>query len=163
LRHSEPPPECIRESLKYDAETGLFTWVLPRKCVRVGALAGDVNNRGYARLTFNRRCYQSHRLAWFYVHNRWPKMIDHIDGNKLNNRIENLREVTSSQNRQNLRTANRDSKTGFLGVTKLPNGRFMAQIGFSGKTKYIGMFGTPESAHEAYLSFKRLLHPAGTI
>lgn len=163
MAFSLPPPDTIRESLSYNAETGTFTWIKPRKHVRVGSLAGTLSSRGYASITFDRRCYQAHRLAWFFVYGNWPRQIDHIDCVKMNNRINNLREVNTSENAQNMRKAFSNNKSGALGVTILPNGRFQAQIGVNGTNKYLGCFKTPEAAHEAYVTAKRAFHPAGCL
>ena len=101
--------------------------------------------------------------------------IDHIDGNSMNNRIENLRVVPARLNRQNLHTATRKSKTGFLGVVKNKScvtRPYRAQItncveGADGRLVYkkihLGMYATPEAAHQAYLEAKRRLHPGCTL
>jgi hypothetical protein len=103
------------------------------------------------------------RLAWFYTTGAWPKdQIDHIDGNKSNNRFANLREATPSQNTQNQRRAMRTNKLGILGVI-LARGKFRAQIWFDGKNKFLGYFATAEAAHAAYLAAKRKFHPTCTI
>lgn len=103
----------------------------------------------------------AHRLAWFYVNGVWPKgHIDHIDGNKTNNSIDNLRDVSRSMNLQNQKKAHRGKSSGLpLGVHLSRGGRFMAQLRVNGKNKSFGTFDTPESAHEAYLQAKEYYHP----
>jgi hypothetical protein len=104
-----------------------------------------------------------HRLAWMYVYGKWPRNdIDHINGNPLDNRIENLRDVTELGNNQNLRRPKKGNISGFLGVA--PNhSRWLAKITVSGKQIYLGTYNTPEEAHQAYLAAKRVLHSTCTI
>lgn len=147
----------LRELLNYNPETGEFTRrVSTTNSVRVGDIAGSVHHTGYLRIRVDGHQYLAHRLAWLYTHGEWPKNeIDHIDGNKTNNRIANIRDVTPSVNQQNQRKAR--SGTGFLGVT-LSQGRFRALIGVAGKQHYLGNYDTPELAHAAYLNAKRRFH-----
>ena len=91
------------EVLNYAPETGLFTWKksLNRR-IKVGAAAGLVNMYGYVAIKIDKKKILAHRLAWLFVNGRLPdKQIDHIDGDRANNRIINLREVSGSQNQRN--------------------------------------------------------------
>lgn len=158
--------ELVRELLHYDPETGRFAWRLGRFGTRgAGGRAGYADPRGYRKICVAGRMYWEHRLAWLYVNGTWPSdQIDHVNGVKGDNRIANLREATRSENQGNLRQARSDSKTGLLGVHwNKPNKKFMAQIMFSGKQKYLGLFNTAEEAHQAYLVAKRELHQFCTI
>jgi hypothetical protein len=96
------------------------------------------------------------------THGAWPDgCIDHINGQKADNRISNLRKVTHAVNMQNQHRAARTSKTGLLGVS--PNKtRFVANINVDGRRVYLGSFATAHDAHSAYLSAKRELH-AGCV
>ena len=85
-----------------------------------------------------------------------------MNGDKVDNRWANLRDVPRRVNRQNCRAANRNSKTGFLGVTSVGS-RYQASIGHKGKTKKLGYFDTPEQAHAAYVAEKRAIHDGCTI
>lgn len=155
----------LKELLAYDPGTGMFTRVLQRGVrFKPGEVAGCVGPRGYSRITINGRPLPVHRLVWLYCYGLWPSgEIDHIDGNRLNNRIDNLRDVTKSVNQQNQRAARRDNKSaGLLGVTRRGNS-FQAQIKIDGKRLYLGMHLTAELAHNAYLAAKRELHPGCTI
>ena len=157
----------LKHSLDYNPETGGFCWkVAVGKRVRVGSIAGNIGKSdGRLRIRFQGKNYQAHRLAWLLTHGKWPDgMIDHLDGNPLNNRISNLRDVSSSVNSQNQRKAQANNVTGFLGVYfhKRAN-KFLAQISLSGKNIYLGLFQTAEEAHAAYLAAKRELHEGCTI
>lgn len=158
--HNELSAERLRELLSYDADTGGFTWLVNRgSAAKVGGPAGRKVGGGYIQIGIDGRRYMAHRLAWLYVHGHWPDVeIDHISGEPEDNRIANLREATRSQNLQNLRRARADSRSGLLGVSRAA-GRWLAQIQTSGKKKYLGLFDTAESAHNAYLAAKAELHP----
>lgn len=157
--------EAIKEYFGYSPEHGRLFWIKrPAKPTSVGSLAGTIGNNGYRYINFKRRKYLEHRLVWVFCHGDWPKNdIDHINGDKQDNRIENLRDVTHSVNRQNNRQARSDSLTGVLGVSRTKNNQFSAQIYLQGKRKVLGYFSTPEAAHEAYLTAKRQLHEGCTI
>lgn len=106
--------------------------------------------------------YLAHRLAWKYCYGDWPKgIIDHIDGNALNNAITNLRDATYKINSQNQKVANRRNKVGLLGVSAQSRGRRGYRARIDGK--YIGIFPTPEEAHAAYLEVKRKSHEGNTL
>src|SRR6476620_11560831 len=96
--------ELLLRLLHYDAERGVFIRkVKTAPCVEVGDIAGGMGDYGYPQLNVNGRIYKAHRLAWFYTYGEWPKEIDHIDGDRANCRIANLRRVTRSQNNMNKR------------------------------------------------------------
>lgn len=139
----------LREFLHYDAETGVFTWIVSRKRARAGDVAGCPNKRGYLIIRIEGRNFYAHRLAWLYTFGRWPNNhIDHRDGNEANNAISNLRDATQAQNRANARIR-ANSSTGLKGVTKLGN-RYRALLNSCGKQYHLGVFDTPEQAYEAY-------------
>lgn len=151
--------ERLRQALDYDRETGVFSWALPRIGMRAGTIAGSPHPGGYVAIRLDGRTYLAHRLAWLWVYGEWPALeIDHIDGDRANNAISNLRDVPRYMNSQNKKQANRDSKTGYLGVCRIPKG-WKAQIGANGVHHNLGTYPTPEEAHEAYLAAKRALHP----
>lgn len=155
--------ERLRELLDYDPDTGLFTWrVRTSKCVTVGAIAGCLD-KGYLRIQIDRRLHLAHRLAWLYITGDWPPaQIDHINGIRDDNRIANLRAATRAENMHNRRKPHSNTTSGYLGVSRY-RGKFMAQIKLDGKSKFLGLFDTPEEAHAVYLEAKRRLHPYGTI
>lgn len=155
----------LRELLHYDPETGVFTWrVRTNSHVAAGSSAGSLDGCGYMRIGISGTSHQAHRLAWLHVHGRWPDGdIDHIDGNREKNRISNLRDVAHSVNQQNQRRAHsRNKSCGLLGVGA-HRLRWRAQIMVDGKRLHLGTFDTPEQAHDAYISAKRLHHAGCTI
>ena len=161
--------ETITQELLHELfalrEDGELVWkVSTSNRVKIGDIAGSTSNStGYRRIIVNRKQYRAHRLIWFMVHGKFPvNMIDHINGNKLDNRISNLREATHQENMQNKTKARSDNKSGFLGV-HLHRKKFLARIHVNNRRKILGSFDTPEEAHEAYLAAKRELHDFYTI
>lgn len=155
----------LKETLDYDPKTGLFVWkIRPSRAVKAGDVAGCVEKRiGYITIGIAGHIYKAHRLAWLYVHEEWPKgLIDHINGNKADNRIENLRDVFAAGNSQNVRKPNRRNKSGFMGVIWFQN-KWRASMSVNGKSKWLGDYSTPEEAHQVYLEAKRKYHAACTI
>lgn len=159
--------ERLRQLLAYDGETGAFAWRVARgNGLKVGDVAGRVG-QGYRIVRIDGRGYLAHRLAWLYVHGVWPAgEIDHINGDKLDNRIANLRDVDRRGNKENMRAARRDNKVGLLGVHTRPANKirpYVASIRVDGALKHIGAYATPEAAHAAYVERKRQLHSRCTI
>ena len=139
--------EDLRQSLDYSPETGEFRWkIAVNGRAKAGNLAGCVHHDGRLHIQFQGKLYQAHRLAWLLTYGEWPdEVIDHMDGNPLNNRISNLRDVSRSVNGQNQRKANSDNKTGFLGVTfRKKTAKFQAQITLNSKNKHLG-YSQPQS------------------
>jgi rRNA processing protein Gar1 len=92
---------------------------------------------------------RGHQFAYYYKYNKIVDCIDHKDGNKLNNKIDNLREVTRQQNQHNRPTAK-----GYIKIKE----KFKSQIKINNKTIYLGMFNTEEEARKAYLEAKQKYH-----
>jgi hypothetical protein len=114
-------------------------------------VAGDVHIRVQG------RHYSAHQLAWLYMTGRWGRpMIDHRDGNSMNNRWSNLRLATASQNNANRRRSPH-SLSGYKGVSLVPNSRrrWQAVIYKNRKRMYLGTFPTPQDAHAAYVAAAR--------
>ncbi len=128
-----------------------------------GAL-GRVGDRGYINICLLGKMFKAHRLIWLYHHGRMPECIDHINGARSDNRIENLRECTIADNRQNLRGARKDSSSGVLGVSWHGRSkRWRAKLTVGGKEHYLGAYVNIEDASRAYLDAKRRLHPFNTL
>lgn len=153
--------ERIRELLNYDADTGEFTWLTRPEISHhvktwnaryAGKTAGRLNDHnGYREISIDDRRYKSHRLAWLWVHGDWPRdCIDHIDGNKLNNAIANLREATKSENGQNS-GKHRDNTSGWKGVSWYGARRkWCAEIMVSRRRIRLGYYDCPDAAAAAY-------------
>ena len=149
----------LRKILDYDPNTGQFTRLVRKGGAKIGNKAGILSH-GYLRIKINKKRYAAHRLAWLYVYGVWPtNHIDHIDGDKINNRINNLRDVNHATNMQNQHSAQSGNKSGFLGVSKnSSSNNFSARINVNGKRIQIGTYPTPEDAYSAYLSAKLKYH-----
>jgi hypothetical protein len=157
--------ERLREVVSYDPETGLFTWIrASNRRVRVGSTAGSLSE-GYVEIGIDGHSYKAHRLAWLYVYGSWPvRDIDHLDGNRANNALANLRDVSRRTNIQNQRKAKPNNASGFLGVAPTVSGRrWTAQVHVGGKKHHLGCFDSPQEAHEAYVAGKRRLHEGCTL
>ena len=142
----------INKYLRYYPDTGLFTWrISPNQGILPGSVAGSLTKDGYVEIRFKRKKYKAHRLAWFVTYKKWPVgHIDHINGVKKDNRLVNLRDSNYTENQAN-RGKQLNNTSGYKGVYKhSKSNKWEAKIGVSGRSKYLGLFDTPEEAHEAY-------------
>lgn len=156
----------LREVLHYNPDTGVFVRIAySRSRAKVGDVAGGFDHDGYRKISVLGKKYLEHRLAWLYVHGAWPAdQIDHIDGDRGNNAIRNLRESSHGLNHQNLRKPHADSRSDLLGVSyDASKGKWRAQLHVNGRNRLIGRFDSAQEAHAAYLTAKRKAHPACTI
>lgn len=151
--------ERLKELMRYDAGTGDLIRVVKMKQVEAGGIAGWVENNGYRRVCIDGRRYLAHRVAWLYVHGKWPEHeIDHINGVRDDNRIANLRSATHAENAQN-RGKRPDNSSGLQGVSwHVWHKKWAANIRVHQKLRHLGYFDTPEAAHAAYLAAKAELH-----
>ncbi len=147
--------ERLKEVLDYDPATGLFRWKVKRCNVEAGQVAGHHKGPRYIRINIDLVSYRAHILAWLYMTGEWPpRFIDHRDTDKANNRWENLRLATKSQNMANM-PAPKSNRSGFKGVSRYRAGDsygkpWQAGISKDGKRMSLGHFATPEEAHAAY-------------
>jgi hypothetical protein len=140
-----PMPDIheLRRYLAYDPASGLLRWISkPARGTNAGAIAGRIGVDGYAVVGFKKKTYKAHRLAWFLMTGEWPETIDHIDGDKANNRLSNLRPATYSQNQ-----ANKDVRGAHFCKR---NGRWQAAVKIMGRSVWLGYFDNPQSAQAAY-------------
>ncbi|WP_296257782.1 MULTISPECIES: HNH endonuclease [unclassified Pseudomonas] len=148
--------ERLRELVSYDPETGLMHWREAIQRVRAGAVCGSLNNHGYRQIGIEKKTMMVHRLVWLYVHGYHPTMIDHINGNRDDNRIANLREVTNSQNQMN-KSRQRNSRLGLKGVSVRGRGRPRGEVNLNGKV-ISKAFDTPEEAYAWACMMREQVH-----
>jgi hypothetical protein len=147
-------PLCLnrlKALLSYDPDSGHFFWRESGGKRKIGVPAGCVDRQrgGYVLIGIDRSLHQAHRLAWLYMFGAFPcGHLDHINGDRGDNRIANLRECTRSQNQSN-RARQSNNTSGFKGVV-LHQGKWMARVTYRGKTHYFSGFDTAQEAAAAY-------------
>lgn len=153
----------VHDLVRYDPETGAFTWKSSGPYGRLaGARAEGRHSEGYLRVRVapGHRVF-AHRLAWFMTHGEWPAgLIDHKNGNRTDNRIANLRVVPGrSANAQNMQRL-KPGESGHIGVSFVRRtGRWAASIAVDRKSIHIGYFSSAEEACAAYRAEKATRHP----
>ena len=154
----------LKSRLLYNPETGKFFWIKTTKYHPeiLGKEAGTVriykhNNKKYRWIKIDSCAYPAHRIAWFYFYGEWPKgIIDHKDGNSLNNKIVNLNDVTSYMNTQNHKV--NIKKSGLPTGVRLSGKKFQARIRFNNIKKHLGTHATVEKALNAYTKARKKFH-----
>lgn len=151
---SLPSQERLQYLFYYNPKIGKLYARFKSRQYPIGRF-GALNNNGYLRTMVDRVHYVTHRLIWIYVNGTIPEgmVIDHIDGNKANNKIENLRVVSKRHNEQNRRTAK-----GYY--FHKATGKWVATIKTEEKLLYLGSYDTKEEARSAYLEAKKIYHPS---
>jgi hypothetical protein len=153
--------ERLKALLHYDPDTGVFTRrVDVGRRHKAGSVCGNLLRNGYVRIGIGGHSYKAHRLAWLYVYGAWPQdQIDHLNHNKTDNRIDNLRDVTSAQNQQNRRCVAKNT-SGHLGVAWATDmQRWLAGIKVGGKSYHLGYFENLADAVAARKAGERIYHP----
>ena len=142
--------EYVRYLFDYDASEGKLKWKNHlTKSNRNGQYAGSINGKGYYCVTINKKSFRIHRLIWLYHKGFLPDIIDHKDLNKLNNRIENLREATIQQNNAN--KSGLGSNTGFKGIRWVQSRKkYKVYITHNHVNYYLGLFTNLDEAVEAH-------------
>jgi len=147
--------------LRYDADTGLLYWTVHiYRIKKPGDLAGHMNKKGYIEIRYNRTTYQAHRLAWYLHTGEDPGelQVEHIDTNRTNNRITNLRLATAQDNAQN-QSKRKDTTSLYKGVSYYKkSNKWQSQIRANGENIYLGYFDTEIEAHAAYCKAAVELH-----
>jgi hypothetical protein len=144
--------ERLKELVSYDQKTGIFTCNLVRhQSHEIGGELGYDTGRGYVRIKLDGSKYMAHRLAWLYVYGTWPAdLLDHIDGDRKNNRIENLREASNSENLRN-RPENKNNTSGHKGVYwNKQHQKWLVKFVVGGVNHYLGLFEDFDEAARAY-------------
>ena len=147
--------ERAAEILRYEPETGrLIRRVKTQGRGKIGDEAGTINNTGYRRIrvTVNgkTKAFLTHRIIWFIHNGDLPEFLDHRDGDRLNNRIKNLRPATRLENNRNSRNR-KNSTSHYLGVYLNKRlHKWCAGIGINGESKHLGVFTDEEEAAKFY-------------
>lgn len=145
----------------FDPETGVLYRKFEWGPWKAGSVAGTVNKKnGYVIVSVGtevRRTYRAHRLAWLLHYGAWPPdEIDHINGDRADNRIVNLRAATPGQNLAN----KQGRRAGLKGAYPMANGRWRSAIGKNDRFQHLGVFDTEEEAHEAFVAAAKVRYGA---
>lgn len=159
-----PSPWQLRQLMSYEPETGNLFWLPRSECMFLGhrkpakqlcsgwntRYAGQPalsykNNQGYRAGSVTGVALLSHRAIWAMVNGEWPEFIDHINGDRSDNRLSNLRAVTRAENNRN-RRLNQNNTSGHAGVKELANGSWSARIRVDSTNKWIGTFKSKAEA-----------------
>lgn len=159
-------PEQLKSELHYDPNTGVWTWLRPRHGRstkgRVGAFIHNKSRGGGHRyIRVNGRRYMSSHLAWLYMTGKWPAHeMDHRNGIESDDRFENLREATHSQNLHNQQYVRKNNSAGLKGVHRNNSkaSPWRASIYCNGKRKHLGSFASAVEAYQAYKAASLELH-----
>jgi hypothetical protein len=156
----------LNDCLQYEESTGNLIW---KKSIssryKIGSIAGFKKKDGYIRIRLLGKSYLAHRIIWFYVYKQWPNgVIDHINRNKSDNRLINLRVVNIQQNTHNQRNPQKGNKSGYLGVSwNKTDCAWRANIAIKGRQILIGKYKTAEEASQAYFEAKKIYHPSAPV
>lgn len=150
--------ELLRALFELRADGTLVRKVDAGHTGKAGAVVGSPNKAGYLRTCVAGKLYYNHRLIWFMVHGTWPELVDHINGNRADNRIENLRECSHTGNMRNM-AMRKDSATGVKGVNWRPAKRkYRARIVVDRKEISLGHYVTLEEAAQAVREARAKYH-----
>jgi hypothetical protein len=133
-------------------KNGILYYKIDVAFMKVGDKAGTLRSDGYIGIYIQKKYHWAHRIIWTIFNGEIPEelFIDHIDGNRSNNLIENLRLCTTQENAYN-RGKQSNNKSGYKGVSfHKQKQKWVAQIKLEGKNKFLGFFVNPEDAYEAY-------------
>lgn len=159
FRNDVMTAEIARGLWSYDLETGIFRWkIRSHHRLQVGDVAGCGDGHGRWVLTFQGKKRFASRVAWLIVTGAWPEMeIDHIDCDPLNNKWNNLRQATRTQQNCNMKTR-KDNPLGAKGVRKRTKTTFEAYVSLNGERRMLGPFKTLEEAKAARDAVAAELH-----
>jgi hypothetical protein len=142
----------LLEMVSYCPETGILRWKIGRPGASAGATIGCKRSDGYIKICVDGVSLLAHRVAWAITHKEWPSgEIDHRNMNRSDNRLQNLRPATPSQNKANTRAFRSNKSSGLKGASFCKrSGKWLAQIQKDRKPYHLGVFDTAEGAHAAY-------------
>jgi hypothetical protein len=142
----------------YDPITGSILWkVSPGGKGRSGSEAGTFDLEGYRVIRYKGKGYKAHRIAWLLQHKEFPnKVIDHINGDKSDNRISNLREADFVLNASNVKRPNKSTSSGYRWVSWFSQyQKWKAMFQYNKKIHFVGHFDCPKEAYEAALTARK--------
>jgi len=141
----------------FDYKDGNLIWKFAKsRRVKAGEIAGYLGDEGYIDVGVDGGIYKAHRLIYFYHNGYFPSFIDHIDGNRSNNKIDNLRPATINENARNSKKPSHNT-SGYKGVCWDKNrSKWMAYITINNKFKSLGRYDQIEDAHLAYTNAAKL-------
>lgn len=158
--------ERLKELIHYDPVSGVLTRIaVPKRSkAKLGPIKGYSKKEGHLKTCLDSKEYYLARLAYFYMTGTWGNIIDHKDGNPINNVWFNLRNTNKIGNVQNQTRAHHQSKSQLIGAHwRADKNKFESSITAGGKRTRLGYFSTALEAHEAYKTAKRVLHTTCTI
>lgn len=148
--------ERLKELFEY-RDGGLF-WKTRFSAINVNRRAGGVRSDGYRRVRVDGLQYQEHRVIYLMFYGELPEFLDHIDNDRCNNRIENLRPCSPTENQQN-RCVNKNNTSGVKGVSwDERRGKWRAQLSFEGSRKFLGYFIDLTDAEKVITTLRELYH-----
>lgn len=149
--------ENIKARLGYNSESGNLFWQKGSRRIKVGSVAGGLTAKGYVKISIDYKEYRAHYICWYLHYGEWPDFnIDHVNGDKADNAINNLRKATSSENNLN-RSIHRSGRN--PGVHQRKNGMWIATAPknylnrHSDKQQYLGYYKTEQDAELAVYEF----------
>jgi hypothetical protein len=152
--------DLLKETFEYNKETGDLIWKIRKQKVVKGAIAGSIVPEGYRVIQLNAKFYKAHRLVYLMHKGYLPKTLDHINGDRADNRIENLRAVSAGQNQHN-RKLNSNNTSGYKGVAwDKENKNWTTYINLEGRRIFLGYYSTPEEADKVVRKAREELHGA---
>ena len=161
MKRGEMTALQLRELLSYSPETGVFRRIIPTgKNTHAGEIAGCLHKpTGYWEIRACGHKYKAHVLAWLYIYGVYPDaFLDHINGDRADNRIENLRQATKAENAQNYKTR-KDNTSGATGVIwHKRTGKWAAAISINKRLTHLGLFENFEEAKLVRDCAKRVFH-----
>jgi hypothetical protein len=145
--------DYLKELLSYDPASGLFAWKVDQGSAKAGSVAATKATNGYLVVMVDKKYQSLHRLAFAFMGREVPDCVDHINGNRTDNRWKNLRAATAIENARNQRL-HRTNSTGLPGVTWDQRSRWRAYGYLSGRYLALGRYQSLLDAAAARKSFE---------
>lgn len=151
-------PSKLEEKFDYEPLTGALRWKFTNAQHLQGEIAGFIGANGYWHVYHEGKLLKGHRVAWYLTYGTWPKTIDHVNGDRLDNRLDNLREATYSQQQHN-KGRQSNNTSGIKGVCWFESKQmWAARVQVAGKRKFLGYFPTPEAAEGQIQKYRDAVH-----